>query len=63
MIIKVSTKQSYKPRINPQTGLKSTQTTCSKCECKRTGSFTITKRKQHQITAMAAKSLTELLGD
>ena len=63
MIIQVSTKQLHKPKTNHQTGLKSTQTTCSKCECKRTGLFTITKRKQHQITAMAAKSLHELLGE
>ena len=61
MIIKVSTKNNIRP--NPYTGLKSTKTTCSKCICCRKGTYTIIKKSTTQLQRMAAKSLTELLGE
>jgi hypothetical protein len=61
MIIKVSTRNSIQP--NPVTGLKSTKTTCSKCICRRKGTYTIIKKQTKQLQSMAAKSLYELLGE
>jgi hypothetical protein len=61
MIIRTSTRNHIKP--NPQTGLKSTKTTCSKCIVRKPGTYKIVKKQTAQLKSMAAKSLTELLGE
>ena len=61
MIIRTSTRNHIRP--NEQTGLKSTKTTCSKCICRRKGTYTIIRKQTAQLKSMAAKSLYELLGE